>query len=576
MSQLGINGHQEYKWSDNIQEKIVQFHSQLVRTRTRTRTTLENIESLALQLQLRQILQTLSSKYLTCSTSKDLLIIMYKMIGYTRDIVEGKGEYLLSYMMIYVWYDFFPELSKYAINLLVSSNNDSDSHPYGSWKDIKYFCNYCKNQNDNHLHPLISHCIQITNETLLFEYTNTYLSNNNNNSLSLISKWIPREKSKKFGWLFKELAIDYFSYYFTNTNTNNDAAIRKAYTNYRHILSNLNSKINTTQIKQCANKWKDIQLSEITSITLHKQKYALLNTTKDGNKRSNNLDRIVCSENFINKNSILLKSNRISINEFTQEALDIINNRKLFSKTYLEETNILNCQWNNYIKQINNLTNIIPIIDTSYFMYADPLNAAIALSICISQKSEFAKRILTFDAIPSWLNLDHCNNFVDMVEYIYDNIKNGSGLHPNFYACIDIILDTIIREKISSEIASNMVLLIISDMQIDYKQSNYISMYNGIKNKYISTGLLLYNKPIETPHIIFWNIKSTNSFPVLPLQSNVSMFSGYSPFVLNIFSKTTFKKKDSIQLSNPLLILKKILANKRYDTLEKKLIKMFH
>ena len=34
--QMGENGHLEYKWSTDIQEKIVQFNTQMVRTKDTT------------------------------------------------------------------------------------------------------------------------------------------------------------------------------------------------------------------------------------------------------------------------------------------------------------------------------------------------------------------------------------------------------------------------------------------------------------------------------------------------------------------------------------------------------------
>ena len=34
------------------------------------------------------------------------------------------------------------------------------------------------------------------------------------------------------------------------------------------------------------------------------------------------------------------------------------------------------------------------------------------------------------------------------------------------------------------------------------------------------------------PHITFWNLRSTNGFPVMPSQKNVSMVSGYNASLL--------------------------------------------
>ena len=43
-------------------------------------------------------------------------------------------------MQIYTWYHFFPNLAQFAFKQFVIP--DCKMHPYGSWKDIKCFCNY--------------------------------------------------------------------------------------------------------------------------------------------------------------------------------------------------------------------------------------------------------------------------------------------------------------------------------------------------------------------------------------------------------------------------------------------------
>lgn len=585
MIHLGLNGHFEYDWSNNVQEKIVQFHSQIVRT------DIINIQNLSIKLS--EILQTIINSYKELIISKtyyiELLTVMYKMIGSTRDIIEGKGEYTLSYMMIYTWYNFFPELSKYALLLFVKPTTNN-IHPYGSWKDIKYFCQYCKTQNNNHLHPLIHYAIQITNEQLS-EDLNKISFNKLTTSYSLVSKWIPREKSK-FGWLFKELATNFFDSYFTNITI--DSYIKaslKAFTNYRKIISYLNIEIKTIQINQCSNKWSKINPKNVTSNTFQKQKYAFLNNNCV--KESLSLDRVICAEKFkiyINDNSDFISSKVILLNDFTKNALDIIKNKKvnvnlIDSDSDSYEKMIINSQWKNYIKNINTFHNIIPIIDTSFSfsLNNDSLYAAISLGILVSEKTTFSKRILTLDAIPSWINLDSCTNYVEMVEKVHNEIS-VNGLNANFYKTLDFILETIVREKISHEQVENMKLAIFSDMQVDLSNSTFISLYEGIKNKYETTGLKFYQKPFNVPHILFWNLKSTYGFPVTCSQFNASLLSGFSPSFLNFFhyktnsvpySISTFSRDSHInkwKLSNPFLLLKQILCNKRYEPLEKKLL----
>ena len=137
-SRRGENGHIEYGWSQEMTQKIVQFNFQLTRTDENGIEDMRNI--------LTSMLVTLKKKINSSSvTDREIgfghLSLLYRMIGHTRDIVDGKGEYALSYMMILVWYYHYPQLAEFALKCFVDIGS---SHPYGSWKDIKYFCEYCK------------------------------------------------------------------------------------------------------------------------------------------------------------------------------------------------------------------------------------------------------------------------------------------------------------------------------------------------------------------------------------------------------------------------------------------------
>jgi hypothetical protein len=106
-------------------------------------------------------------------------------------------------------------------------------------------------------------------------------------------------------------------------------------------------------------------------------------------------------------------------------------------------------------------------------------------------------------------------------------------------------------------------------MQIDkiYNKKEQIVLFDSIKKMYEETGIRLYNKPFKAPHIIFWNLRSTNGFPSLSNDTNCSMISGYNPSILNQFYEkglTTFKT------ITPWNILIEQLNNIRYDILQKR------
>ena len=556
--QIGEKGHVEYGWSNDIRERILQLSFQL------TRTNDNGINKL--QLVLQKLLTDLkhmiaSEKLIDREIGKGLLGVLYKMIGHTRDIIDGKGEYALSYMMIYTWYDYYPELAKFALKCLVDLG-DKSIHQYGSWKDIKYLCEYCKSKSNDEMHPIICYAIELVNEQLRRDYA-SHVSNSTD--ISLVAKWVPREKSA-FSWLYQHLAVNYYGNYMVTANDafSQKKALLKCKTEYRKLISDLNRKIDTLQIKQCGHKWATIDFNKTTSISLAKQKKAFLNIKKNGETRyPYSADRILCAENFkdhINKTvtgETEMKGKRVGMAEFTRQALSV--------KSQIE-IDLLNSQWRDNSSQTEGLGNMIAMVDTSGSMDGDPMHVAIALGIRIAEKSALGKRVMTFSCKPTWVNLEPHSDFVSKVQTI---TSAEWGMNTNFYAALNMILDAIILNKMDPEDVQDMVLVILSDMQIDQGDRGASdTMYANIKKKYEDAGIRVHGKPYKAPHILFWNLRSTQGFPTLSNQANASMMSGYSPSILNLFCE---KGMSALQSCTPWSLLEKSLENDRYKIMGDKI-----
>lgn len=549
--QHGENGHVEYGWSNGFRERIVQFSFQLTRNGDHKVLTsiLDNMLGF-LSVQLK------SDNDDNKKEAHHYLSILYKMIGQTRDIIDGKGEYNLTYMMICVWNNHFPKLAKFALKCLVSLN---DEHPYGSWKDLKYFCEYCLDLSKDPHHSLICYAIKLMNEQLKKDFEAETGAN-----ISLVSKWIPREKSK-YGWLFYRLAIDYFFEFVTSAKdaSSRSKAELKCKTHYRKILSALNKRLDTVQIKQCGGQWAAIDPVKQTSITMNKQKFAFLNKTKAGARRTQEPDRIECAEHFTEyikqaaEGKVEIKGKRVGMNDFTKSAIEL---QRFQAGT--SEIDLLNAQWKNNSTMNGQLGKMIAMVDVSGSMDGEPLHAAIALGIRIAEKSMLGKRVMTFSASPRWVNLEHCNTFTEMVNIIHNA---EWGMNTNFESAMRMILDVIVSQKLKPNDVEDMVLVILSDMQMDQAGEQGTSLMESIERKYHETGMRLWNKPFKAPHILFWNLRSTSGFPTLSTQKNASMMSGFSPALLNVFCEEGMA---SLQSCTPWSILLKSLENKRYDILE--------
>jgi hypothetical protein len=561
--QIGENGHVEYGWSNSIQEKILQLSFQITRTNLDGVEKLRNILKNMLSLLHEQVKNgTLPEK----QVAKGYLSILYKMIAQTRDIIDGKGECMLTYMMIYTWYEFFPQLAKFALECLVDLDNE---HPFGSWKDIKYFCQYCKDSGLKSTHELIKHAIYLLNKQVRKDFENF---SNNSNKISLAAKWAPREKSK-FCWIYSDVACDYFPQYMETANTaeRQVKATLKCRTEYRKILSTLNKAIDTLQIKQCGKMWSSIDFNKVTSISLSKQRKAFLNVKKNGEKRfDDNEDRVECAENFTNhiqravRGEVEMKGKRISMADFTKQATQLLN-----STNNQTEKDLLNSQWRDSSSLTGALGNMIPMVDLSVSMEGDPMEVAIALGIRIAEKSKLGKRVMTFSLNPKWINLESYNDFVSQVRVI----KGGEvGYNTDFYKALDLILTAIVSSKMSPEDVQDMILVMLSDMQIDSAENIPSSqkkvLMEQIEQKYAETGMRVHGVPFKPPHILFWNLRSTSGFPSLSNQQGASMMSGFSPSLLNEFCD---KGLDALLSCTPWSVLESSLNKERYQILSDKL-----
>lgn len=588
-TRVGENNHTELDWSNDLQERIVQFDFQCVRT---TSDGISNLSTI-----LDSLLQQLTTSRIP--SRKELLVTLYKIIGKTRDINGGKGEYALSYMMIWTWYKYFPQLAHTALQLFVMDPKDLDEsftsqEPYGSWKDIKYFCKYVLDNGGTMEHPLIKSCIEGINSALRLD-DQAYNSTAEEKKLTLVAKWIPREESGKFGFLYESLATDYFPHYMASVKSvdSKKKAIKKCKTQYRILCSKLNRHLDTVQIKQTANCWASIDHSSTTSVTMAKQRKAFMNVKKDGQQRSNDPDRVACAENLhsyldsLKKQGKEVKGKNVGLEMFAAQALGLFTNYSYsFDKvSNQEEADILNSQWrdNGNKKNADGLGPMVAMVDLSGSMSGDPLHAALSLGCRVAEKSLLGKRVLTFSAEPEWINLDGKETFTDMIGAIMKRSATA-GLNTNFYEALDVILSAIEYNHVPPQVVENMILAIFSDMQIDDNLSvmnggqynpnqnqkanargKWATMFQQIKKKYADAGMRLYGVPLNPPHILFWNLRHTNGFPTLSSEAGCSMMSGFDPTILNMFCEQGI---DALKGLTPYNMLTKHLDNPRYIPLD--------
>ena len=530
---------------DIYPEQITHFAFQL------TRKTSSDLKKISYQL--KDLLISLKNALFLSDDTEQInkyihyYILLYKLIAYTRDIFVGKGERDLTYMMIYVWYTQFPIL---AIHILQQIVSQEQQYPFGCWKDIKYFCNYVRENSPKQSEdPIIETCVNILNQQLIkdLDLDESIIKSN-------VSKWIPREKSKKFGWLFHKCAMQwsqiiYPDYYYKPSISFQNKVKRE----YRKNISNLNRQIDTIQIKQCENRWSQIRMDTITENTKQTQLNVLLNQDIYGYIRRQTEDRNICRENMI---SNLFYSNLSNSNN-NQKKKEIYSSFQMkdlikeiefaYTIEYMEN---INNNWDKVKGNIlQNMENIIPILDLTTTNYRN----ALSISIMLSEISKIQNKILVYDQIPVWVNLSETKSLLEKINKIH-TIKNSKQIETsNVFTALELLMLSIQNTNMSPEDVSNLVLCIVSDFSTSIKELQLHIHFFFHKNG--------YHTP---PHIIYWNVslQQTNSYPCNAFTTRTLMISGTSSSCFQFLNDPLWKEY------TPYTYLCNVLSQERYYDLE--------
>jgi hypothetical protein len=542
-----------------LKEFFVQFYFQCVLS-SDLQELEEKFESL--------LLESSSADKRKCSNT-NFLDYVVKLCLQNRDIKSGKGLTQTTYMMMntlaYYSYETGTLPRDTIVKILkgfVTNKYDEDTktyqHPYGSWKDVKYFLEYFW-KSTRYEYVAANKCgiiEEIIREVYIPQMIKDRKNMSVNQRISLCGKWLPRE-SGQFKQLAKQIAIQYHKEVHRVSESN-----VKMYQKYRQLISKYNHYLDTTQIHMTGKTWDQINFDNVTSKTLFLNKESFLNT-----KYIEEEHRHICRNNYLEfisnkeKNGNYLKNN----NTVMPHVL-VRNVLQNFDNSHENESMaLLNMQWNGLMKTLEDSKFVqdgyfYPCIDVSPSMMIDngvPLHCAIGLGLACSHLYKH-NRAFTFSSDPEWIQYDPSENFVDRV---YKTRNSNWGSTTNIHKMFKKILDTYLASKKNNTMVpqselDKTCLIIFSDMQFDcHKTQSEEELFRVIRREYKSAG---YD---NIPFLVFWNLRTTNTFPTIEKSKNMIQLSGNSVCLLEIFMKTSledFKKLESWDL------LKQILDSKRY------------
>ena len=496
------------------------------------------------------------------------LASLYKMIGQTRDIVNGKGERDFSYMMVCVFFKIFPELGHNAVKLLLESD-------YGCWSDFKYFCHFVL-EHYPRCADLICTAIDIAIynfdkdrynwENAIMKYLKCvygepkkqFVRPDGRKHMSLIAKWMPREGSR-FHWIYERVVskwhVIHSPFLFENIRDTEhyEKIMRKCKTDFRQMLSAMNRELDTVQIKQCEKRMGDIYpekvplqciLKNINCFT-DKDKDKCVDTNYDADGFKNFLYFGEPNyKNHVHNN----KTTHLSVGYFVKQARHLL--KQVFTEKVMCQMRFLERSWKeNVIKAFKfdgvkrKCQNMLPIVDISFDLDMDAQNTSIGMGILIAQLSPLHRIICTeHNMITLEVNAsnDVSKGFIDIVREI-ESIMNNSMLFD-----LTNTMRTLGGAKYL--IRDYTYLIILSS------NANLYEFLNSEENCF------------DICQTIFWNVGTcTFDYEIInfDITHNVLYLSGTLPVLLHELQQESLKCS---HMKNQYLTVSHILNASKYDS----------
>jgi hypothetical protein len=489
---------------DYFREQLVFFHFNLNRNDNRD-------ISHELYNRFVNVLQSIKKCYYKNKNKTEYIHILdlyYRLLFYTRDIHEGKGERTTSYFLIMAFYDVYPTLAIHALHEFVrnthktidmQSNDIWGSPAIGSWKDLFACCDFLREHSKKgDAHALIDICIDMVVLQLIRDnYTWKYsMHPMNPDYISNVAKWIPRE-NKKYNWMYEKLVRSWATCVHPHilcTPTTPDSqlkALSKCKRLFRKQISFLNKQLQTPEILMTQGKWDTIRRIHMPTETYMKH-FEKLHTDTD----------IIYEKN--NKNTHTLRTGSLpSCENLVKQAIRILYHGEPGDNNTVDlSRNDLNRMWKQTLSHIGrcDFQFTLPLLDVSSTMLqTDPaaFHSAIAIAMMIASRSSIESRILTVANSPTWIQWKHTDSFIDIVENILESISPTQGSLLQYETSINLIIQSLSGSQSTTRFIDNMQIVYISNfaMHMQFDDISHIFDRN------------LFD---ASPTIIYWNVARQN------------------------------------------------------------------
>jgi len=473
---------------------------------------------------------------------RDLFVMAFQ----TRDVRGGKGEKKLFYQFLTTLYQFFPFL---AVRMLVLVPE------YGCWRDMwELWLANPKWKSD---------ILNIVKTQFMSDLAKA--GSGDTKSMSLLAKWLPREKSKAYTGL---------AYYISNALYSDNISERRKLIRYRKETSFMNAALKTVEVDMCSHRWRKIQPEAVPGRCLKLHDTAFLNEKKNGDLRyPDDSDRMKCRTHFRD----FVKD--LSSGKKTAHGANVVLPHELVLKAQdpsvgWDQQVINQAQWESIRKETlkqGGLGKSLAMCDFSGSMAGIPLQISLALGVLISECTHpsFKDHILTFDSTPRW----HSFSGQTMLKSKLESVRGwGQGLSTNFYMACRLIMERMIQWRVPVNEAPED-LIVITDMGFDdaadthsrsssSRHSAWETQLMRIRREFHEAGERVWGKGNgwKAPRIVIWNVRAAfKDFHAKADQEGVVQLSGWSPSILKAL------QTGGVQVQTPYQGMRQILDDERYD-----------
>ena len=379
--------------------------------------------------------------------NSDCLNMVADAIKYTRNIHNGRGLKDLTYSFLFTLHSYHHNFTISVLKSIIE--HDHVNHvSIGCWKDVRNYVEFiAKYSIKGYDDPRIPDVLNLYNVQLREDIQLLKLNPliNPRNAISFAAKYAPREK--KYPEMFDILVKMWNNKKMLTVQSQNKCRMI-----YRKMVSDLNSNLDTLEIKECNKLWSTINPTQIPENALDLKRETLIKK---------------CPDKFLE----FYKTNDKHVTYKTAPWKIVKNVIAANEKNDEKEIEKWNDCWNNYVKhqlceeQFNNKEYLIPILDVSQIMFekdADRGNYhlynAIASACYLAEKSAFGKKILTFSHQAVWVDLDDCPLNIAVQRII--------GLVYSADACpccsLNVVLNGFINAHMTSEDVSKLKIVLIT------------------------------------------------------------------------------------------------------------------